>query len=107
MNDLTKIYSEIILKDIIKSIDKINKRIALNTQKLSDYGLCDGSSRYWKMVHNHDILVGELNLMYERLYELDKITDWYNLKDSQLRYEFLLNKKEILERYELLYNKNK
>lgn len=101
--NFARLYVVLILKDIIKKINSVDKKIKKNTENLSNYGLCDRTSRYWRMQHNHDVYMNELNDLYKVLYELNLQTEFLNSMKYQDRFDFLKDNIDIVEEMKRRY----
>lgn len=98
--DVVKKHSDIILKKIIQMYKLYERKHKQANKKLGEFGNCDGSSRYWKIAHSIDVYAKEMKGMLKEMNDLDKLTNWYELK-FQERYKFIDS--EVLELYELNY----
>lgn len=97
-----KKYSDIILSEITKRYKQYKNKLDKENIKLGEYGNCDGTSRYWKMLANIDHYAKVTEDMLEEMNDLDEMTNWYELR-FQERYNFI--GKSLLETYELIYIK--
>lgn len=103
MTDFTLLYSALILKDIVKEINKHEKAKVKSEQVRSDNAMHSVTTqRHWQAAAKSEHLYKEIVKGYERMRDLDQLTNWSS-KLNQERFNFLDNFPEVMKRYKDFY----
>lgn len=103
MTDFTLLYSDLILRDIVKDISKHEKAKIKTEQVRSDNAIHSVTTqRHWQAAAKSEHLYKEIVKGYTQMSELDKLTNWSG-KLIQERFSFLDKYPEVMKRYEDFY----
>lgn len=103
MTDFTLLYSDLILRDIVKDISKHEKAKIKAEQVRSDNAIHSVTTqRHWQAAAKSEHLYKEIVKGYNQMKELDDLTSWSS-KLIQDRFKFLSKYPEIMDRYEVFY----
>ncbi|MGB3161568.1 MAG: DUF1140 family protein [Carnobacterium sp.] len=107
MTDFTLLYSGLILKDIVKDINKHEKAKVKSEQVRSENAMHSVTTqRHWQAAAKSEHLYKEIVKGYMRMKDLDQLTNWSS-KLNQERFNFVSKYPEVMKRYKEFYKEGK
>ena len=102
MTNFTSDYQDIILKEIVKELDRNLKSLEKAKKKKMELAETSAGVRtqaHWRSASNIEYHYNKVEMLFRKMYELDKQVYWHS-KLHQDRYNFIKKYQHILNEYE-------